>query len=262
MTPVQTNRTDALEPVLVHGYEEERLLRERTLHTTVTQLDEFIEGFRSSSVTLLDSDCGYASNLLHLMCVRAVSEFDEEVVWIDGGNAVDPYAISSLCKRLRLNKREVLSSVNVSRAFTAYQLVSLINEKLEEQVSRCSPAMVIVSSLTDQFLDKDMKWMESYQLLRRCADDISRVTKDHETITLVSDHTPGYVQPNQRMSAVLYERFDRIVQMRERRGGVMFRLPAEGRAMFFSPAPWNQTTLDEYRGDDHGKDGAYIPLGP
>ena len=27
MTPVQTNRTDALEPVLVHGYEEERLLR-------------------------------------------------------------------------------------------------------------------------------------------------------------------------------------------------------------------------------------------
>ena len=259
---MQTDRTDALEPVLVHGSEEGQLLRERALRTDIGLLDEFVGAFRSSTVTLLDSDCGYSSSLLHQMCVRAVSEFDEEVVWIDGGNAVDPYAISSLCKRLRLDKREVLSSVNVSRAFTAYQLVSLIDEKLEEQVSVCNPAMIIVSSLVDQFLDKDMKWMESYQLLRRCAEDISRITKGRETITLVSDHTPGYIQPDQRMSAVLYERFDRIIQMRGRKGGIALRLPAEGRAMFFSPAPWNQTTLDEYRGDLYGKDGAHIPLGP
>jgi len=262
MTHMDTYRAEALEPVLVHGSDEERLLRERTLRTEVGRLDEFMGAFRSSTVTLLDCDCGYASSLLHQMCVRAVSEFDEEVVWIDGGNAVDPYTLSSLCKRLRLDKREVLSSVNISRAFTAYQLVSLIDEKLEEQVGRCRPGMVIVSSLVDQFLDKDMKWAESHQLLKRCAESISRVTKDHETITLVSDHTPGYIQPDQRMSAVLYERFDRIVQMRGRKGGMMFRLPAEGRSMFFSPAPWNQTTLDEYRGDDHGKDGAHIPLGP
>ena len=242
-------RTALVEEPLVQVVEAEPLARERILKSSVLQLDELTGGFHSSKVMLLDSDSSYTSNLLHLICVQAISQFDEEVVWIDGGNTVDPYAMSSLCKRLRLDKRDILSRVNISRAFTAYQLVSLIDEKLEEQVERISPSTVIVSSITELFLDKDMKWMESYQLLRRCAEDISRVTKDHETITLVSDHTPGYVQPNQRMSAVLYERFDRIVQMRERRGGVMFRLPAEGRSMFFSPAPWNQTTLDEYRGD-------------
>jgi len=30
----------------------------------------------------------------------------------------------------------------------------------------------------------------------------------------------------------------------------------------FSPVPWNQATLDEFRGDSDGKNGAYIPLGP
>ena len=116
--------------------EEEPLLHERVLDTSITQLDELIGGFRASKVALLDSDNSYSSTLMHLLCVRAISQFDEEVVWIDGGNVVDPYSISSLCKRLRLDKKDILSRVNISRAFTAYQLVTLIDEKLKEQVER------------------------------------------------------------------------------------------------------------------------------
>lgn len=252
----------AIEPQILQATEEEPLLRERVLGTSISPIDDLTGGFRSSKVSLLDSDNSYASTLLHTLCVRAISQFDEEVVWVDGGNEVSPYAISSLCKRLMLDKRDVLSRVNISRAFTAYQLVTLIDEKLEEQVRKCSPSMIIVSSIAELFLDKDMKWMESHQLLRRCADDISRITRDCETISVVSNDTYHHVRPSPGLTALLYESSDLALQIRTRRNGLLMRVPKTGRETLFSPVPWNQSTMEEFRGDSDGKDGAYIPLGP
>jgi len=215
-------------------------------------MDGLIGGFRSSKVTLLEGDSGYSSALLHQLCVKAVAELDEEVVWIDGGNTVDPYAMSALCKRMRLDKKDVLSRVNISRAFTAYQLVTLIDERLEEEVRDSSPGMVIVSSLTDMFLDKDMKWMEAYQLLRRCAEDIKRVTRAYETISLVTDRTPGHAPHNERMASLLRTEADLVISMKERRDGIQVRLPREDRAITFHPVPWNQMTLPDFGGDANG----------
>lgn len=241
--------------------EETPLLRERVLETSITPIDELTGGFRSSQVSLLDSDNAYATSILHLLCVRAISQFDEEVVWIDGGNTIDPYAMSSLCKRLRMDKRGILSRVNVSRAFTAYQLVTLIDERLEEQVRRSAPALVVVSSLAELFLDKDMKWMESHQLLRRCLEDVSRITKDSEAISVVTNQAREHVRPSAKLSTLLYEHADLALQMRTRRDGLLLRLPKAEREVLFSPVAWNQMTLDEFRGDEDGKDGAHIPLG-
>jgi predicted ATP-dependent serine protease len=254
-------RTAAIEEPLVSIVDAGPLFRERTLKTSVLQLDELTGGLHSGQVNLFDSDNSYSTSLLHLLCVRAISEFDEEVVWIDGGNAVDPYGISSICKRLRLDKRDILSRVNISRAFTAYQLVTLIDEKLQEQVERSAPALVVVSSITEMFLDKDMKWMESHQLLRRCLERVAKITKEHETISIITNNTHQPVRPNSLLANLLYEHADLVLQMRTRKDGLLFRLPGRDREVLFSPVPWNQTTLDEFRGDSDGKDSAYLPLG-
>jgi len=259
---VYTQKAAALDQPIVQVADDESLLRERVLATSIVPIDELTGGLRSSKVTLFDSDNSYASTLLHLLCVRAISQFDEEIVWIDGGNEVNPYAISSLCKRLMLDKRDILSRVNISRAFTAYQLVTLIDEKLEEQVRTCSPSTIIVSSITELFLDKDMKWMESHQLLRRCVDDISRIAKDFETITIVSNASYHHARPSPGLTSLLYDSSDLALQIRTRRSGLLMRVPKKDREILFSPVPWNQATIDEFRGDSDGKDRAYIPLGP
>lgn len=235
---------------------------ERALHTNVPALDALIAGFKSSDVSLLEDDSGYATTLLHQLCVNAIAEFDEEVVWIDGGNTIDPYAISALCKRMRLDKRDILSRVNISRAFTAYQLVTLIDNKLEEQVKDSSASIVVISSITDLFMDEDMKWTESYQLLRRCIEEIRKVTKTYETISLITDHTPRYVKPDQKMTGLLRSEADLVVQMRKRRDGIMVKLPQKDRAMIFHPVPWNQMILEDFGGVTIGEDSSYIPLGP
>lgn len=232
--------------------EEGALLRERVLTTSIPQLDSLIGGFRASEVSLLDSDDAYLSSLLHLLCVRAVELFDEEVVWVDGGNEVNPYAMSSLCRRLGLDRKDVLSRVNVSRAFTAYQLVTLIEDKLDEQVRKSSPSTVIVSSISLMFMDRDMRWMESHQLLRRCLERISSIAKQHETITIVTNGSYLHARPSPGLTALLYEHADLAVQMRSRRKGLAVRLPTRDREVLFSPVPWNQATLEEFRRDDLG----------
>jgi hypothetical protein len=250
-----------LDHTIVEAITEEPLSRERSLGTSMILLDELIGGFRSSKVTLLDSDNSYSSTLLHLLCVRAIAQFDEEVVWIDGGNEISPYAISALCKRLMLDKRDILSRVNVSRAFTAYQLVTLIDEKLEEQVKKSAPSTVIVSSITELFLDKDMKWMESHQLLRRCVDDISRITRDYETITVVSNDSHRHARPSPGLTALLYDGSDLALQIRTRRNGLLLRAPKKDKEVLFHPVPWNQATMEDFRGDSDGKDSSHISLG-
>jgi predicted ATP-dependent serine protease len=248
----------APEAAEIHPLDIEPLQIERVLRTSVAPIDSLVGGFRSSEVALFEGDSGYPSSLLHLLCVKAVAELDEEVVWVDGGNSVDPYALSALCKRMRLDRRDVLSRVNISRAFTAYQLVTLIDERLEEVVRESSAAMVVVPSITDMFLDKDMRWMEAHQLLRRCAETIRRVARDHETISLVTERTPGHVPHNEGMASVLRSEADTVISMKERRDGVLVRLPREERSALFHPVPWNQTILPDFRGDGHGEDCTHI----
>lgn len=245
-----------------HVVEEEILVRERALKSSIAQIDSLTGGFHASKVSLIDSDHDYVSSLVHMLCVRAIGEFDEEVVWVDGGNEINPYAMSALCRRLGLDRRDVLSRVNVSRAFTAYQLVTLIEDKLEEQVVKVAPSMVIVSSVSQMFLDKDMRWMEAHQLLRRCLDAISRVTRAHETITLVTNNSHMLPRPSPGLTALLYEHADLAIQIRARRRGLAIRLPRLDREAMFSPVPWNQVTLDEFGEEDYGEDRTHIPLGP
>jgi hypothetical protein len=209
----------------------------RVLMSAISPLDELTGGFRSSTSYLIDSGSRYASEILHLTCFRALAEFDEEVVWIDGGNAVEPYTLSALCKRSGFDAHDTLSRVNIARAFTAYQLVTLI----------------------DDMLDKDMRRTESHQLLRRCAERVEEVTRSKETITLVTSHTPGHTRPEPRTMSLLSGIFDVGIQVRDGEGGIDLRVPRKGRATRFTPVPWNQTILNDFDGGFDGEDCAHIP---
>ena len=236
--------------------------RERLLKTSIAPLDDIMGGLRSSTTTLLDSDARYASELLHAICVRALAEFDEEVIWIDGGNVIDPYVLSTLCKRCGFDRHEMLSMINVARAFTAYQLASLIDGFLGEEARKSSPSTIIISSISDMFMDNDVRRSESHQLLRRCADEIGRVTKECETVTVVTSHTSGRVKPEPKMISLLSDAFDVYMQMRYGRSGIIVRMPREGRATVFTPVPWNQMVLNDFMEEVNGENCSHVSPRP
>jgi predicted ATP-dependent serine protease len=260
---LRTHRSEVMDGTVPDISAGDQLMIHRVLRTGTAPLDDLLGGFRAGEVTFFEADCDYANTLLHMLCVQAIDQFGEEVVWIDGGNTVNPYAIASMCKRLRIDARDALSRINISRAFTAYQMVSLIEEHLPEQIRACAPSTVIISSITSLFTDKDMDWAESRQLLRRCADEVSEATRGNETVTLLTAFLPKRGErQGRRMCSVLRERADEVVEMRGRGSGTLFSLPMRGRSMTFSPSPWNQSLLEDFGRGGRGEDRSHIQIGP
>jgi hypothetical protein len=236
---IDTGIETGLETELAEGMD-------RTAYTAVPVLDNFIGGFPAGKVTLIDSSDQLALDLVHLLCVNEVTELGQEVVWVDGGNSVNPYALSALCKRFHLDTHEVLESVNVSRAFTAYQFVTLIDEMLEAEVERTKAGLVVISSFPDLFLDKDMWWSEAYQLMKRCVAAIQDTTRRHGTTTVVTNLGLSKMLYKKSLRSLVYGSADKVVRIENTKSALKIELVNDGRAMMYHPVPYYQLTLDEF----------------
>ncbi|NYT11799.1 MAG: hypothetical protein GKC03_04510 [Methanomassiliicoccales archaeon] len=219
---------------------------ERRVRTSLPAIDSFFPGFRSSQIALIDSSDKFLFDLTHLLCVNAISDLGEEVVWVDGGNSINPYEIASLCRRFRLDMRETLDSVNIARAFTAYQMTSLIVDKLEREVERTRSGTVIVSCFTDLFHDKDMWWSESFQLIKRCLSSLREMTERHSLVTIVTNYGLTKIGHKRSLSTLMEESADSILRIENRKRVLELSLVKEGRIMLYHPVPYYQTTLDEF----------------
>jgi hypothetical protein len=237
----------------------ESLREHRILFLAQPCLDEFIGGFSSSEVALIDSGSRFVFDLTSVLCVQGTTKFGEELIFVDGGNSIDPYGIANLCKRKGYERQEVLSQINCARAFTAYQLVTLINDKLEDMVRNSRASTLIVSCFVDLFFDKDMPWQESFQLIRRCVNTLKRLTKEHNLITILTNHGLAKLHFRRGLRHLMYNAPDALIRIEDRKKGLKVILPREERFIYFYPVPTYQTILDEFfLGKRYGKNSTYL----
>lgn len=237
----------------------EPLKEHRVLYLALPRLDELIGGFEASQVALLDSSSGFVFDLASVLCVQAANTFHEELIFVDGGNSIDPYGIANICKRKGHDKQEMLSQINVARAFTAYQLVTLINDRLEDMIKNSKASTLIVSCFVDLFFDKDMAWHESFQLIKRSIATIKRLTYEHNLITIITNHGLAKLHFRRGLRSLMYTIPDKLIRIEDRKKGLKVSLPRKESFVFFYPVPTYQTILDEFfLGERYGKNGAYI----
>jgi hypothetical protein len=221
---------------------------EEVIPTSIPTLDAFLGGLRRGHLTLMDSSDRMLFDLTHILCVNAVSTLGQDVVWVDGGNSVDPYELGRICRRSGLDREEVLDSVSVARAFTAYQLVSLIDDRLEDEVRRTGAGAVIVSCLPDMFQDREMRWSESYQLIKRCVGTLRDLSRDMRTATLVTNYGLMKILQRKSLKSLLYGAADDIVRIENASRCLRVSLPNRQESILYHPVPHNQTTLEEFGG--------------
>lgn len=197
-------------------------------------------------MTLIDSSDRLLFDMVHLLSVNHVLNEGQEVVWVDGGNSINPYSLAGICKRFRVNSQEVLNSINVSRAFTAYQYVTLIEDMMEAEVRRTRAGMLVLSCFPDLFLDKDMWWSESLQLMKRCLATIEDVTKRYGLITLVTNFGLSKLLFKKSLRSLVYSSADKVVRIENARSSLRLTLVNDGRTMLYHPVPYYQRTLDEF----------------
>ncbi len=83
----------------------------------------------------------------------------------------------------------MLERIFISRAFTAYQLTSLILDKLEETIKNCNAKLVVISDIAGFFLDNDIPHEEAQRVYSQIVSYLSSFAKKHQII-LIATYLP------------------------------------------------------------------------
>lgn len=172
------------------------------LSLNLRKIDSLFPGFAEGDFALI---CGSsASTIASLLCVRAqlasqLGGLGSKVLFLDGGNTFELYQIARLARLHHLEPKQVLDNIYVSRAFTAYQMVALIMQKMRRAIKKFNARIVIVSDLSGFFLDEDLPEFEAKRIFSQTTTYLSNFARENR-IVLVATYLP---HRNERMNSYL-----------------------------------------------------------
>jgi hypothetical protein len=156
-------------------------------------VNQLFPGFALGDFAILYGSRSVTS-LASLLCVRAqlppqLGGLGSNVVFADGGNTFRLYQIARLAQLHKLNPKEALERVYISRAFTAYQMTSLVMYKLKEAVKEYDAKLVIASDIAGFFLDDDIRDEEARSIFSQVTAYLSRFALESQVV-LIATYLP------------------------------------------------------------------------
>ncbi len=224
---------------------ETRVDARKALTTSVPTLDRILGAFEPGKVTLIDSGSDFVFHLTTLLCVRAVME-GQDVVFVDGGNSVDPHGMVGLGKRAGLTRNEVLPRVQVARAFTCHQMTTLLLDVLDRKIEETQAGLVVLACLPEMYLDEDVDAGEAHQLFRRSMHAARRTVAEREVVGLVTNAGMAKLYRRRAIRRQLYESADRVIRMAHGRNGVLVSRLDTGESEWYRAVAADQTTLEDF----------------
>jgi len=102
-----------------------------------------------------------------------------EVIVLDGANRFDPYMVSSFARKALIPPERLLKKIRIARAFTCYQMATLMGERLgsflrEEEEK---PWVVVLGPITT-FLDEDVPEREVQPLFNRSLEKMEEMAME------------------------------------------------------------------------------------
>jgi hypothetical protein len=129
-----------------------------------------IETFQARKVLFRgERTSGIASYLAGWMAGRGL-----DPVVLDGANGFDPYMVSSFARRALISPETLLKRIRIARAFTCYQMTTLVEERLERLQK---PWMILLGPATT-FLDEDVPDREVGPLFERVLRKMERMAEE------------------------------------------------------------------------------------
>ncbi len=119
-----------------------------------------------------------------------------EVIVLDGANRFNPYIVSSFARKASISPEEILKRIRIARAFTCYQMATLVGERLpaflekgrgEAQAGR--PRVILLGLLTT-FLDEDVPERESSLLFERALGKVGEMAEEGVSFFLFQPSVP------------------------------------------------------------------------
>ena len=146
--------------------------RDPKLTTLSLSLDEVlsqVQSYTPRKVLFWGEDAGEISSYVAgWMAGKGI-----EVIVLDGANRFNAYTVSSFAKRTLISPEKLLKSIRIARAFTCYQMATLMGEQLisllkrEEATKLLQRPWVILLGPLTTFLDEDVPEREVRPLFER-----------------------------------------------------------------------------------------------
>ena len=118
------------------------------------------------------------------------------VVVLDGANRFDPYTVSSFARRVWIPPEKLLRSIRIARAFTCYQMATLMGEPLTSLLRREGttelrqrPWVILLGPLAT-FLDEDVSEREVRPLFERSLKKIEGMASEGVPFLLFQSNPP------------------------------------------------------------------------
>ncbi|MBS7614944.1 hypothetical protein KEJ18_04355 [Candidatus Bathyarchaeota archaeon] len=222
--------------------------RVRRLSLGVPVLDDVFPGFEVGDFAVLHGDA--VSFMTFLLCVRSQlapenGGLASPVVFVDGGNSFDPYTVAEIARGYGLDSRQVLENIYVSRAFTAYQLSSLILEKLEAFLKAKEAKLLFISDISTLFFDRDIPKTEAKDLFMKVCAKLSSIATSRQAIVIVSYFPERRSKIGLFFDTVLFAKSNVLVKLKRTGKILSFILEDHPRLKAFSmdlPTDYTQLT--------------------
>lgn len=114
---------------------------------------------------------GPRAERLHMLELSAVLALRGTVRVLDGGNSYNAMYVARYIRRHTVQLAATLNRITVARAFTCYQMVTLLQE------TTVSPAPTLVLDLLATFGDESIDLNESVRLLRLALGQLQRLCR-------------------------------------------------------------------------------------
>ncbi len=152
------------------------MLSAQASHTlTIPGLDPgVLQAVRRPQLTLLWGTRLPTQSMLALFTLLAVQGSTPRL--FDGGNRFDGYFVARLARRLTPRPHAVLDDMHLSRAFTCFQLVELIETAPER------PSPLLVLDLLNTFYDESVPLRDCQRLLGRVIGRLQQLARSAPVI--------------------------------------------------------------------------------
>jgi len=212
----------------------------------IAELDQLCGGFKAGELTLIDGNSSLITALPDQLCVTTYQTFHSETIYIDAGMRANPYQIARYARLLELDQREVLQNVLMSRAFTVYQLSTILQELLEPLIQHHSPRTLLIGMLPALYQDPELSRREAQTLLTQDLAKIQQLTATYRLITVGTHLNVMPLSPSKGLGKILYDRVSEIVRIKQFDQSISLELAKKQKTAQILPGTRRQLRLDSF----------------
>jgi predicted ATP-dependent serine protease len=154
------------------------------------EVDELFPGFALGEFAVIYGSPSVTS-LTALLCVRAqlptqLGGLSSNVLYIDCANTFTAESITRFAQLNHMNTATARQRILNFRAFTAYQLTTLVMDKLEEKIVSVKAKLVVLSDIAGLFMDNNISKEETQRAYSQIVSYLSYLAKKHQIIVIVT----------------------------------------------------------------------------